>query len=112
MYLNDGAQITNTPSGIRAAYNTLTFVPSSQSAAYRRIPRTYVDSHGQTQEWKSWSPPNLVHVPGGTYASTPNATGAYYYKNTVFADDLRPTVSQRPTDNSRIPPTDKPAPMR
>jgi len=113
MYLNDGAQITNTPSGIKAAHNTLTFVPSSASAAYYRVPRPYTDAAGHTWYWKSWTPPALAHVEGGTYSATPNATGAYYFKNTVFADDLKPRRPlPRPLDNSFEQPRDQPAPLK
>lgn len=114
MYFNDGVQITNTPSGIRAAYNTLTFVPNSSDAAYYKVPRTYTDISGHTKEWKSWNTPRLVHIAGGTFSSTPNATGAYYYKNTVFENDLKPTppIASKQLDISFIPSKDPPAPLK
>jgi len=114
MYLNDGAQITNTPSGIKAAYNTLTFVPGSDAGAYYHVPRPYTDSTGHTRYWNSWNSPALVHLPGGTYSSTPTSTGAYYYRNTVTADELagRRTTPRRPMDNSLERSSDVPAPLK
>lgn len=82
MYINADKQITNTPSAIRAGYNTWTTVPPCGNW-YQHTPQYYIDQWGNIQRWDQWNPPQLVHVPGGQYKGTPTRTGSFYLQNTV-----------------------------
>jgi hypothetical protein len=83
MYINTGYDITNTPSNVRAAYNTWPYVSSTW---YQHVPTYYIDNVGQVREWVSWNRPNPVYIPGGRYAGTPTRTGSYYIQNTILGN--------------------------
>jgi hypothetical protein len=82
MYINNGYEITNTPSNIQAAYNTWPYnVP--QNAMYQRVPTYFIDHNGYVREWVSWKNPQQIRLPGGTFSGTPTRTGSYYAQNTT-----------------------------
>jgi hypothetical protein len=82
MYINEAYNITNTPSGFTAAYNTWPYY-APRSAWFQSSPRYYVDVNGNVREWNSWSRARTVSVPGGQYKGTPTRTGPFYAQNTI-----------------------------
>jgi hypothetical protein len=85
MYLNDGQQITSTPTAIRAAFNTLPIVPKTVGQAYYHVPRPYTDEHGITRYYHSWNAPKVQIAPNyGTICATPTTRGAYFVRNTAI----------------------------
>lgn len=80
MYINTGYQITNTPSNVRASYNTWPYV-GPVSSWDQRVPTYYIDNLGQVREWCNWSSPTPVYLPGGQYKATPTRTGSFYVQN-------------------------------
>lgn len=84
MYINTGYEITNTPSQIKAGYNTWPYT-APRSQWYQSNPKYYIDHTGVVREWNSWNPPQLVRIPGGMYKGTPTRTGGYYMPNTIIS---------------------------
>ena len=80
MYINNGYQITNTPSNIIAAYNTWPYW-ASQYTRYQHVPVYYTGADGRIYKWNSWNPPPLKVLPGGQFKGTPTRTGGFYVQN-------------------------------
>lgn len=87
MYLNDGLQITNSPTAIRGVFNTWPMVVTNPEAKFYHVPRTYVDQHGNTVEYRGWNAPRTVQELGSrtTTMATPTPTKPYYARNTFIA---------------------------
>ena len=84
MYINTGTEITNTPTSIKASYNTWPYLPP-KSEWMQHNPVYYIDQNGHVRKWDQWNPPKIVNVPGGMYKGTPTPTGSFYAQNTVIA---------------------------
>jgi hypothetical protein len=83
MYINNSYSITNTPSVIKAGYNTWPYLPPKNDW-YQHTTRFYIDHNGNVQAWNHWNPPQLLNVQGGQYKGTPTRTGGFYAQNTII----------------------------
>jgi hypothetical protein len=87
MFISDGLQITNTPSVIRAAYNTYPYIPAN-GLIYQPISKQYTDEHGRQQTWSSWKQAPIKCIGGGYIGATPTRTGSFTVRNNVVAKPL------------------------
>jgi hypothetical protein len=83
MYINEAYNITNTPSGITAGYNTWPYY-APKPAWFQSSPRYYIDVNGYVREWNSWSRAQTIAIPGGQYKGTPTRTAPFYAQNTII----------------------------